>query len=202
MKKLLMTAVIACTAVSGFATAEEQTSVAKTSHGFMLGVGNASFTETSAVDNYIDDSALSIRLGYEYRTGDYLFGAGFSGFIYDDSASFSQTVIDQYGNISTADSSSDAINLYIEGGYEYPLNEYFYAGFLGGYEQVLSSSRAISNCSDCASSDINIDAGFYINPRLTVILDSFYFSLGYQHYLNGDVENNIMLSVGMGAKQH
>lgn len=203
MNKLLITTMLTCTFTSGFANSSEHLNPAESSHGFMFGLGQANFDKQVAIENGIDDSALSIRLGYEYRKTDYIFAGGITGLVYDDSDEFNQTVIDQFGNVSTAESSADAFGFYVEGGYEYPINSYAYADFMGGYEQIFSSSRSISNCSNCIDQDIDVDAGLYINPRLSVILDnSVFFSLGYQHYLGGDIENNIMLSIGMGARQH
>lgn len=197
MKKILITTILICSATNTFANTNG------TSHGILFGLGLANIDQDVADKTAVDESALSIRIGWEYRRSDYIFGAGISGLVYDDSAEFSERVIDQFGNIDTADSTANAFNFYVEGGYEYALTPYLYADFLGGYEKVLSSSRSISNCEDCFDIDIDIDAGLYVNPRLTVILDStVFFSLGYQHYLGGDIDNNIMLSIGIGARNH
>ena len=181
----------------------ENYNACEASNGFIFGVGLANIDPDVAANAQVDDSAVSIRVGWEYRQSDYIFGAGIGGLIYDDKADYDQLVVDQYGNISTEESSADAFSFYIEGGYEYSINPYFYTDFIGGYEQTLVSSRAISNCGNCYDSDIDVDAGLYINPRLTIIFQSTAFlSLGYQHYLNGDIDNNIMLNIGFGAQQH
>jgi len=216
MKKGLMISMLICSTASIADTSEatsenynasedtnENYTTSGASSGFIFGVGLANIDPDVAANAQVDESAVSIRIGWEYRPSDYIIGAGISGLIYDDKADYDQLVIDQYGNTSTEKSSADAFGFYIEGGYEYSINPYFYTDFIGGYEQTLDSSRAISNCGDCYDSDIDVDAGLYINPRITIIFQSTAFlSLGYQHYLNGDIDNNIMLNIGFGAQQH
>jgi hypothetical protein len=161
------------------------------------GLGQASIDGQKAFAGGVEDSALYIRLGMEFQRSSWLYGVGISGLIYDDNADFSQTVQDQFGNISTADSSAEAFDLYGEFGYRYLLATRAYLDFITGYEQMLTSGRSISNCSNCYDEDIDIDSGFYLMPRLQFETEGgFTFSLLYRQYFTGDLESAVVFAIG------
>jgi hypothetical protein len=191
--------VIVFSVVTFFSTAAfaETTQQSSNRWNWYLALGKAAFDEEKAQQEFIEDSAWSIRIAGGYQKSSLLFGFGLSGFFYDDNKQFSQTVQDQYGTVSTADSSADSVNLFGEMGYRFSLTDQFYFDFLGGYEQVLSSKRSISNCSDCYDENIDIKSGLYLLPRLQYKLESgFNFALSYQQNFTGDVKNVVLFSIG------
>lgn len=161
------------------------------------GLGQASIDGQKAFAGGVEDSALYIRLGVEFQRSSWLYGVGLSGLLYDDNAEFSQTVRDLSGNISTADSSANAFDLYGEVGYRYLLATRSYLDFMTGYEQVLTSGRSIPNCSNCYDEDIDIDSGFYLMPRLQFETEGgFTFSFMYRQYVTGDLESAVVFTFG------
>ena len=194
----LVVAVILCvfSCISTAAIADDQL-YGRNRLAWFAGLGQANIDGEEAFGQGIEDSALYIRLGLEFQRSSWLYGFGLSGLIYDDNAEFSQTVRDQFGNISTADSSAEAFDLYGEVGYRYMFSTATYLDFFTGYEQVLTSGRSISNCTDCYDDDIDIDSGLYLMPRLQFETQGGYiFSLSYRQYLSGDLENAIAFTIG------
>ncbi len=186
--KLLFGATVFAASIS--ATAETEQQPALSLNGFNFSIGRVSFDEEVATEEGVEDSATYWRLGWQRQSGQALFGAGISGYLYSDDEGFDQYVEDSSGDEFTADSSAVAINMYFEGGYSHNLNENISLEILGGLEQVLSSERSIPNCSNCREEDIDLNAGLYVTPRIRFSTDgSFSFSMAYHQYLNGDTEN-------------
>ena len=165
--------------------------------GLLFAFGRVSIDSVAAGKENIKDSGSYIRLGAESIPKPWFFGGGISGIFYSDKVGFSQTVKDQYGTISNAKSSASSTNLFGEAGYSYSLADHFKVELLAGYEFVLSSSRSIDNCTDCASQDIKIDAGLYLTPRIKLAIDNYSISLSVQQFLTGDVKNALFLGLGL-----
>lgn len=168
----------------------------KSGSGVIFSFGKINLDQAVADGEFIEPSASYIQLGFEIRRQRWLYGAGLSGYFYDDNARFSQQVVDQFGDESTAKSTADAFNLYGLGGYSLPLGRAMYLQGLGGYEIVMQSSRAIANCQDCAEEDIEVKSGAFFMPRFLFAFDRWNFSLSYNVYLSGDVEDGVLASVG------
>lgn len=195
LRKMVAASIFVC--LPALATASDDVKSTDTGVMWYAGIGQVAIDSASATRGKIKDSATYIRLAVEGRSQGWLYGGGISGYFYSDKNKFSQGVEDQFGNRSTEDSSASAVNLYGEAGIAYPVSASMSADFLAGYEFVAESSRAISNCTDCASEDIDVDAGVYVAPRIRYqVGDKFTMSLSYQQYLTGDVENAIALYFG------
>ncbi len=166
-----------------------------------LSLGQASIDTKIATQQGVKNSSTYIRLGWEGQNKKFVYGAGMSGFLYSDREKFSQTVRENIGgNVRSASSSADAFNLYGEAGYNHWFTNHINLGILGGYEWVLQSERGIANCTDCRSEDIDISSGLYLYPRLMFRTGKgFGLTLGYHHYLTGDVRNAISISAGGGV---
>lgn len=177
---------------------EEESSQIETS-GFYGSIGQVSFDDATAYYEGIDNSATYWRFGWEQQLTNLVWGAGVSGYVYDDKESFSQrTRSSLSGDEQDSDSGAVAINGYIEGGYLYRVNENIKVSFMAGYEAVFSSDRSIGNCSDCYSEDIDVASGVYFQPRVTYQWENeWYVRLSTSSYLSGDVDSNVMLSIGV-----
>ena len=183
-----------------FASEETTEENVVTTSGFYLSYGQISIDKATDVVKYgeIGDSADHVKLGWEQHNNEWVWGLGLSFFLYDDNNKFSQRTRDNFGNEQNSKSSATAFNGYIEGGYKYNFNENTHAIALIGYEQVFSSERSIGNCSNCASQDLDVDGGLYIQPRITYQWDNNWFAaLSHQLYLSGDVSNSAFLTVGV-----
>ena len=166
--------------------------------GAYIAVGLTGLDDDAALEEGVDDSLFSVKLGVEMYRSAWVLGGGFSVFFYDDNEEFKQAVEDIGGDVSTEDSSAMATNLFVESGYRHVFAENVFADLLAGYEYVVSSERSISNCRDCFEEDIEISSGFYLAPRFQFKKENgVTISLIYQQHLSGDVDNSIMLAVGV-----
>ncbi|MEM9102302.1 MAG: hypothetical protein AAGB12_08255 [Pseudomonadota bacterium] len=170
----------------------------ETTHTLYFSLGQAYLDSEKSTAEGVEDSALSIRIAWEGSRDSWVFGAGLSGLIYSDNRDFNQSVVDQFGNYSSASSDAQSVSLFGEVGYRYTLSQQATVEFLGGYEAVMSSSRSISNCSNCLSEDIELDSGMFIGPRVTYRWSNgVKVYLLWNQHLSGDIESNIMLSLGL-----
>ncbi len=167
-------------------------------HSVYISLGEVNFDSEIANLERVKDSATYLKLGYEGKNNQLIYGGGLSGFFYSDRNRFNQLTEDPFGDISRQSSSAEAFNLYFEGGYSYQFSHYWSFDMLFGHELVLSSERSISNCSNCFSEDIDIDSGLYFIPRIKLLPNdsNLIWSLSYQYYLSGDVENAAYLTLG------
>ncbi len=157
---------------------------------FAVELGQVKFDEAVANKEGINTTANTFRFSMEKKYTVWTVAGGIAGFLYGDNENFKQSVVDQFGNQSTASSSSSSINIFVEGGYSYAITDAVSVDALAGHEHLISSSRSISNCSTCSSSDINVTGGFYLNPRVSYQWDNgLKMSLVYRQYLSGDIEN-------------
>ena len=164
--------------------------------GWLLALGQVSLDAQKAAAEGIKNSATYVKLGWETQNDSLLFGLGISGYLYSDYARFSQKVESNFGNKSTEKSSAESVNFYLEGGYNFNLTEHIDLQALIGMEVVIQSERGIANCSDCYSSDINIDGGLYINPRIRFnTSEALNFYVGYHSYMSGDVNSALSLAL-------
>ncbi|MGD8569563.1 MAG: porin family protein [Gammaproteobacteria bacterium] len=165
--------------------------------GFSFALGQVNVDSTIATQERVEDTATYLRFAWEGQTNAMLYAVGISGFLYSDNDQFSQRVVDNFGNRSTAESDASAFSLYGETGMSYRIGTSASADLLGGYEFVIDSSRSIPNCSGCASEDIDIAAGAFVAPRLSFqTSDRFKLSFSYFQYLTGDINNAFSLNIG------
>lgn len=182
--------------IYGFLLASSTAALAAPSSDFTawrLSADQLSFNAEKTASAGVDDSTLGLGMAIDIKR-DYLVG-GFGMYIgsLDDSNGFSQTVRDQYGNISEADSSVSALSFFAEIGGSYLLLNNVYGELVTGY-QTMSVDRSISDCDDCESQDIPLDGGLYVKPRIKVGIGKKYIlSASYMSYLSGDITNGLAI---------
>ncbi|WP_440902998.1 outer membrane beta-barrel protein [Catenovulum sp. SX2] len=195
---LFATSLLALSSVAQAEDAGSQDSYQHQQSVMYFSVGSIGIDKTVAFFEGIGDSATSIRFGYEDQTGNFVWGVGVSGLLYDDEEKFSQQVENSWsGKQSSESSDADAFGVYGEIGYRHAFNETISATFMGGYDFTITSERGISNCSNCYSEDIDVSAGLYVAPRLDIQFnESFLMQLSYQNYLSGDLSSGLMVTFG------
>lgn len=162
--------------------------------GWLIGVGYFSLEKNNASDEGIGSNATFFKLGWEGQKGSLTYALGMEGFLLSDKDSFRVTVEDSFGDISNESSSAEGYGVYGELGYSLAFADTMKLDLMGGVD-ILWASRGIGNCSDCPSEDVNLDGGFYIEPRLRFINESgLNVTLGYRQYMNSDIENGISLN--------
>ncbi len=168
-------------------------------NGWFVGIGQVNFDQKTAFNEGVDSGATTLHVAYEGQDGHFIYNAGMGIIMYDDNNGFSQQVENNYGNRSTASSDATAISLFGELGYSFILKpQAAHFDLTAGVEQYFASERSISNCSNCYSEDIDLNAGFYIKPKIKFInANGFTFSISYQHFAAGDAENSFSLNFGM-----
>ncbi len=160
-----------------------------------LSVDQLSLDSDKTASEGVDDSTIGLGLAIDIKR-DHLVG-GFGMYIgsIDDSRGFTQTVQDQYGNITEADSTVSVLSFFGEFGGSYQLLNEVFGELVAGY-QTMSVDRSISNCSDCDSQDIPVDGGLYVKPRLKVALgEKYMLSASYMSYLSGDVTSGLVIGL-------
>lgn len=158
-----------------------------------ISVDQLSFDSAKTQPSGVSDTSSGLGLAIDIKKGFMVGGFGmYAGSLSDDNQ-FSQTVEDQYGNISEADSTVSAISFFGEIGASYNAANIAYLDLVSGY-QTMSIDRSISNCSDCDSDDIPVDGGLYVKPRVKVALgEKFLLSASYTSYLSGDIKSGLLI---------
>ncbi|WP_096087793.1 hypothetical protein [Agaribacterium haliotis] len=174
---------------------EQQQQLPLAKNVFVAAIGQIGIDSESADNEYIDDSAMVIRLGWERESSkQFLFGLGVNFYSYDDKASTSARVVDAFGNESTKDSSAGAMGIYGEAGYLYRKGV-FEAKLVGGIDLMFASERSIPNCTDCGSEKIDLSSGFYLRPELGFrAANGFGMGLAYTGHLGGDLTSGLSLT--------
>lgn len=165
---------------------------------FSIQYQKLSLDAQAAKGEFIKDSANSFKLGVDYffANSPWTLGGGFGVIDYSDTAGFSQLVEDNFGDRYTKSSDATATRLFLETGVTYPLGlgQAFLVGKVG-LETLLSSERSIENCDNCASEDIDIDAGPYGLVRFGTLVGPVELALDYQYYLSGDLTSGVGISL-------
>lgn len=172
----------------------------KSSSQLYGGLGSVSFDPQVAASMaaQIDDSAFALEFGYERRLkSGFVWGAGINFYSYSDNAGFSVITESQFGSVKRSDSDASAFTGFGELGYSFTPNKKVALSLMAGYERVFTSSRSISNCRNCPSEDIDIDAGAYLTPKVVYTFDNNWtLGLSYNGYVSGDIDNMVMLQIG------
>lgn len=186
---------------AGFAQAQESAKVPRTAGWEMqLFAEHITFDSEAADRQYIGQSstAFGLNVDYYFANSPMTFGGGVEYVPYSDNAAYSQTVRDNYGDVSSESSDASATALYLELGVNYPLNANgsLFAMAKLGANTLLDSSRAITYCSDCYEEDIDISGGAYTTLQLGAVMSQVELGLQYKYYLSGDIESAIGISLG------
>lgn len=158
-------------------------------------LGRTRIDKATAQQEYIDDNATSLRLGWEHASSAFIKGLGLNMYFYSDQAGFSQRVENVWsGKTSTQESDAAGIALYGEVGYAFPIADNVTLDMLGGIEIDISSERTIPNCTDCYEQDIDVSPGLYVTPRIRFHnSESVSFGLSYQYFISGDFNSTPMI---------
>jgi hypothetical protein len=161
--------------------------------GWTFALGYSSLEKENARNEFIGTNATFFKMGWEGQTNNFAYGAGIDGYLLKDNDSFEVIVEDVFGDRSRESSSANAFGFYGEVGMSYSFGTNNKIDLMGGVD-LLWAERSISNCSDCPSEDINLDGGFYVEPRIRMMSDNhFIFTLGYRQYVSGDIDGGFSL---------
>lgn len=195
MRKSLLS-IAALTLFSTGALSQENNASANsynpTKWSYNLGVSSVSLDSDTALREGIEDSALAINFGANYRSNGWVTSLDADFILYDDNNEFSQRVIGDgllnRGDISTESSEATAVVTSIASGYEWRFGQNNRASAIlqGGFSGVFASTRSIASCSNCNSDDIDIDGGAFIGGKLAYNLESFSIGLNVRQYVSGD----------------
>ncbi len=133
--------------------------------GTSFSVGRYQLDEEAAEADQYEESGLGLNVDLSYTYNGLRGAVGLGSVFLSDNAAFSQTVEDQFGNVSEADSSAGITAFTFEVGYEYDLTREVSASINAGY-MFLTGSRSIENCSDCDKDTFDLDNGFYVEPEI------------------------------------
>ncbi|WP_144395096.1 hypothetical protein [Pleionea sediminis] len=162
-----------------------------------IAAGLTNIEQKAAFEECVDDTAFYLNFTYTQQDGHFIYGAGMTGYLFDDKCKFRQDVEDTWGDRHTASSSANGFGFFGELGYSHPIKpEAIHFDTLFGLEK-LWAERSISNCSNCYSEDIDINAGFYLKPQFKFIRESgFTIIVGAQIFPSAEINNNIFISFG------
>jgi hypothetical protein len=162
---------------------------------FTFGVENINFDKEKAYENGIDDTATSLNLEGEYFFHS-MVSAGFGITLvqYGDNAGFKVRTEDSLGNQQTSKSDASGGLIFGDVGYKNYMGagDKFYVTARGGMSFMTSSSRSVSNCSNCPEQDIEVDGGLYGKLGAGARLgNAFHLGIFYTNYFSGDIKNSI-----------
>jgi hypothetical protein len=157
------------------------------------------FDDVKAWDQGIDKNAFALGFAAERytNTSDNTLSLGMSFIFYNDNDEFAQYVEDYWGDVDYEESSANAMSVFAEYGprYRFGADNLSFFTVRGGISGLFLSERSIGNCSDCYSEDIDIDGGLYGVlgiGRSGTFID---FSLQFQQYFTGDIDNVLRLKI-------
>ncbi len=162
-------------------------------------IEHMTFDEEAAWDAGIADNATAIGFAVErfQNTNEYTWSLGANFIFYNDDDEFAQYVEDYWGDVDYQESDASAISIFADYGprYRFGADKLSFFTVRGGGTAIVYSERGIGNCTDCYSEDIDINGGVYglIGiGRSTNVLD---WSLQFQQYFSGDIDNVIRLKI-------
>lgn len=162
-------------------------------------VDHVSFDSEAAAAEFIEDTATAVGGAAEYYSSnsENTLSLGFSLLFYRDNAAFGQYVEDYWDDVDYEESDANAVMVFAEYGpkYRFGRDNLTFVTLRGGISGLLGSERAISNCSDCYSEDIDIDGGVYGVIGIGQTLGRVDLGLQFQQYLSGDLDNSLRLKL-------
>lgn len=164
---------------------------------FAAHLSQTSFDSEIALEEGIDDGAISLNLIADYDASRWLTSVGIDILFYDDKNSFEVETIDSFGNEDTSDSGATGYIFHAAFGPKWNLgrDRDIVLAAQGGYGVVFDSGRRVGNCSNCPSSDIDIEGGLFVKFQAFKNINST-IALGL-HYTNYVSSDSIDGSVGV-----
>jgi hypothetical protein len=183
------------------AVADDSTGSAMQSR-WTLGYSTIGLDKKAADKAFVGDNASQINLEFETSfSNQWVARAGLALLSYDDKAGFSQDTEDVFGDVDSSDSEASSIPVYASAGYgHYSTGQWpIYLSLQGGYLYNAFSERAIPNCSNCASEDIDIAGGVFASAAGGLIVnDHWTVGLQVDRFLTGDMATVVGLRVSWG----
>lgn len=170
---------------------------------FNLRVEDIAMDDAVARREWVEADAVAVLLEGEYFLSETVSTSVGAGYLkYDDLNEFRQLTESVYGgDVEYSSSNAAAVPLLLDVGYTrfsdgaIPL----YWTARGGLTYLLASERAVEQCADCYSQDIEIDGGVFAELGVGVNLGhTVSLGLFYQNYLTGDLENALGLKISVG----
>lgn len=162
-------------------------------------VEHMTFDDETAWEQGIADNATAIGFAVErfQNTTENTWSLGMNFIFYNDDDEFAQYVEDYWGDVDYQESDANAISVFAEYGprYRFGADKLSFFTVRGGLSGMLYSERGIGNCSDCYSEDIDIDGGLYGLVGIGRSTSSIDWSLQFQQYFSGDIDNVIRLKI-------
>lgn len=169
---------------------------------YSFSVGSVGFDPNAAKEEGIDDRAFSLGADAEYLWAGKPLSAvfGFSWISYSDNEKITVTTVgtgtNNEGDLSTSSSDASAIEVHAEYGlrHRFGPNKGGFFILRGGYLLNMFSERSISNCSNCPSSDIDINGGAYAVSGIGFNGgQTFSMGLNYKKFFTGDFDQALNL---------
>lgn len=199
MRKSLLT-LTALALFSGNALSQEESDTVRyyspDEWSYNIGLSTMNFDSDTALSEGIEDSAIAIVFGANYRSNSWVTSIDADFILYDDNAEFSQLVIGEGlfndGDVSTESSEATALAVSLSSGYEWLFGQEKRASAIlqGGFTGVFASERSIANCSNCGSQDIDIEGGVFIGGKLAYNMERFSIGVNLRQYVSGDGLSN------------
>jgi len=164
---------------------------------YSLALSYLTVTSTAAEAQGLGGSGFSMDLAGNYQFNRNFGGTlGFSMVRFEDNSGFSQQVVDQFNDVTVAESAATAIPLFAEIYYQdsLPVSSGWQYRLGTGYTAITGASRDIANCVDCFSDEFEIEGGGYLSASIGKSLNmASSVGVSAKQYVSGDLENGVML---------
>ena len=159
--------------------------------GFDL--GSVTLDSAEAEAQGVEDGAGVVAVTANYNRAQWLISLGLDVVVYEDTESFTVIVRDTFGDEFKADSDASGVVLSAAAGPQWyfgsdqQINLFAQAGLAA----MVKSEREISQCSDCPSQDIELDAGPFVMAGANYYFNKFGIGLLAHQYLSGDLNSSL-----------
>lgn len=162
--------------------------------GWSFHLGQLNLDPVAAKRVRFDESTVFMTIAGERSWNDYnmSLSTGLNIMLYQDNGGFKQNTTQ-----GMKESSASGGTFHIQGGPQMRLgeNDAIKVFLHAGYNQVLSSSRNIEDCSNCHSESISLSGGPYIATGIGYAINNINWGIQYTKYSSGDFKDSISLRV-------
>ena len=163
--------------------------------GVALHLGQLHLDPVAAKRLRFNENATTLSFAGEKSWNDYnlSLSTGLNIMLYGDKVGFSQNTTKGVMKSSTSGGS-----FFIQAGPQIRLGDDTMKVFLhGGYNQIISNSRNITECYNCYSESVKLKSGAYIATGIGYTIKNIDCGIQYVKYASGDFKDNIGLSVAV-----
>lgn len=201
-KKISISAVLALSVFSANAFAQENKPVQQNGQatnwlsdwGVSFQLSQIDLTPSAAKRTRLKESSTMMSLAGDRLWKDYhlSLSTGLDIQLYGDKGGFSQNTTD-----GMKDSSASGGTFHVQAGPQFVFgeNDSTQVFLHAGYNQVLSNSRSIDNCSDCYSEKIKIKGGSYVAAGVGYTIGGANWGIQYTKYSGGDFKGSIGIRI-------